>query len=315
MAERIDRPEIYEAARRFVDAGLRRDDSLFTPGEPIWSAAGAADLYVRFVDHPDESADSFLNKFQRQLDGAPAATVQLAAEVLFVHLLMPWDMRGNTKRGMIEAVLSWSPSPARIPDYLRDALDVGVARLGAGHTLRNYQLQFLLELLRHWKSLPSDEQIRLLGDPWEFKGEVARTPGRQDQAQREALLHLMYPDTFEPIVSRSHKYRIADYFADRADRSGEDVDLRLMRIRDSLAGDHAPNFSFYDPGIRERWDGSAPTPLVVPPVLPPTPPVPRVATLASLADELYVAPAFLEEIDGLLRDKGADAVLGRLEPG
>src|SRR5688572_27355656 len=88
--------QIYAAAARFVEAGLRSDDSLFTPGRPVWTGAVAQDLDERFVKRPDTSSDSFEAKFQRQLSGAPADTIQLAAELLYVHLLISVQLRGQT---------------------------------------------------------------------------------------------------------------------------------------------------------------------------------------------------------------------------
>ena len=98
--------EIYAAAARFVDAALRHDDSLFTPGVAIWTGANLDDLHARFVAKPDESSDAFLGKFQRQLAGAPDATIQLAAEALYVHFLIA-SMSGAAKRAVIEPVLGW----------------------------------------------------------------------------------------------------------------------------------------------------------------------------------------------------------------
>jgi len=46
---RITAPDVqpfYAAAQRFVDAALRADDSLFTPGTPIWSIANIDDLHL-----------------------------------------------------------------------------------------------------------------------------------------------------------------------------------------------------------------------------------------------------------------------------
>src|SRR5258706_16215772 len=88
---------IYRAAEQFVDAALRRDDSLFTPGHAIWSVPVIDDLHERFVEHPDESADTFVEKLRRQLLGAPATTIQLAGELIYVHLLMPLDIGGTAK--------------------------------------------------------------------------------------------------------------------------------------------------------------------------------------------------------------------------
>ncbi len=87
----------YAAAATFVDRALAHDDSLFTPGRSIWSAAVLDDLYRRFVEHPDVSADRFEIKFHRQLDGAPQETVQLAAECLYTYFLIARNVKGDTK--------------------------------------------------------------------------------------------------------------------------------------------------------------------------------------------------------------------------
>ena len=46
-------PATYEAAEQWIDHGLRDDDSLFTPGSVVWSAANLEDLLRRVVDNPD----------------------------------------------------------------------------------------------------------------------------------------------------------------------------------------------------------------------------------------------------------------------
>ncbi len=141
-------PEIYAAAARFVDAALREDDSLFTPGVAIWAEANLDDLHARFVAHPDESSDAFLVKFQRQLADAPDSTVQLAAEVLYVHFLIA-SMSAAAKRAVIEPVLGWMHEPVTIPADLDAALDDGIASPGtAFHTRRPYQLGFVIEFAR-----------------------------------------------------------------------------------------------------------------------------------------------------------------------
>ena len=79
-------------AERFVQEALESDGSLFTPGAKIWTAENIEDLYERFVDNPDESSDRFEDKFRRQLEGAPLETRQLAAELLYIHLLFPANL-------------------------------------------------------------------------------------------------------------------------------------------------------------------------------------------------------------------------------
>ena len=57
----------------------------------------------------------------------------------------------------------------------------------------------LLEFFREWKTMPGREEA--LSDPWRFKNIVFSVPHERAGVQREALLHLVYPDTFERIVS------------------------------------------------------------------------------------------------------------------
>lgn len=134
------RAVVYDAAERFVDAALRRDDALFAPGRPIWTKDGLEDLRDRFALHPDLSSDSFLAKFKRQLSGASDETMQLAAEMLYVHFLIAL-MAGDAKRAVIRPVISWMHAPPVIPRDLDVALDAGIAKPGtAFHTRRPFQL-------------------------------------------------------------------------------------------------------------------------------------------------------------------------------
>lgn len=237
----------YAAAQRFIDAVLRADDSLFTPGAPIWSLANIDELYHRFVENPDEGGDSFGVKFHRQLAGAPAAVYQLAGELIYVHLLIAAGTIGyQAKRALIATVLSWSPAPAAIPAELDQALERGLARVGTAFlTYRPYQLGFLLEFVRYWKRLPSAERDSALADPWAFKRVLFSLPIHHAFAQREALLHIVHPDTFEPIVSRDHKQRFAREWAEYAAQPSDDVDRMLLAIRQGYQQRHGVPIDFY----------------------------------------------------------------------
>src|SRR5262245_43083054 len=100
--------EVYNAASRWVDVALRADDSLFTPGAKIWEDSTLADLFERFVEHPDETPGvPFGEKLNNQLRGASSATFQLMGEVLFVHLLPASRIIGGTgKRRVIDEALA-----------------------------------------------------------------------------------------------------------------------------------------------------------------------------------------------------------------
>ena len=248
--------EIYAAATRWVDVALRGDGSLFSPGASIWSTETIEDLYQRYNLRPETSGAGFDTKLRRQLDGAPDATIQLMAEVTFVSFLVVDDTTASTKRSLIEKILGWMEQPVGIPDPLDGALDRGIVATGlAWKTWRWVQLAFVIAFARQWKITPGDERAEALGDPWKFKAVLWTIPIESAYAQREAFLHLVFPDVFEDIVSREHKARIRDAFQERtAAVSTGDVDRALSAIRAALQAEYGPRFGFYDPEVSTVWD-------------------------------------------------------------
>ena len=80
MGTRVDAggsEKVYDAAAKWVEAALRTDGSLFAPGESIWSSTYLGELHQRFLDHPDESNATFLEKLEAQLEDSPPEVYQL----------------------------------------------------------------------------------------------------------------------------------------------------------------------------------------------------------------------------------------------
>ncbi len=254
MVRTRERDELYRIAGLFVDRALRGDDSLFTPGVPVWSLETLKDLHTRFVGRPDTSDDSFVNKLHRQLADAPPRTLQLMGEVIYIHLLVPIGIQGDTKRRLINTVLGWSPEPAAVPAGLSLALDRGIARVGTAYnTARPFLLRFLIEFAIAWKELPDAAREEALRDPWRFKEIVWRVPLEKAQGQRDGLLHLVFPDVFEDIVSRRVKERIAQRYAHLVTEPTDDIDRKIVQIRYRLSDERGPAFSFYDPRYVDEW--------------------------------------------------------------
>ena len=256
---------VYEAAQAWVDAALRSDSSLFTPGEAIWSSRWLRELRERFLDQPDESKMKFLEKLRGQLDDGPPEVRQLMAETLYLHLLIVSTKNGSNKRHTIDTVLNWSSSPVTIQEDLVAALTPGIANPGQYfHVKRPNQVGFLIEFVEQWKELGASEQTRLLDDPWEFKdfatGRELRSKTLMDEpnsyrTQREALLHLVFPDTFEAIVSSNHKHWIAGAFAKFVAEPAEDVDRRLAQIRPEIEARYGSGDDvYYRSEVRAVWD-------------------------------------------------------------
>ena len=235
--------KVYAAADAWVSRALRSDDSLFTPGTPIWTKELLGELRRRFLDQPDESSDSFIQKLERQLADSPAEVYQLMGEVLHFHFLIVWTGSGAAELERIQRVLGWSSEPVEIPTDLTNALTPGIAIPGAAfHTYRPFQVGFLIEFAEQWKEQNPAERDRLLDDPWAFKDFVfglrlrsllLRDSQNTHRIQQHALLHLVHPDTFEGTVSVAEKNEIAGAaaFAHFINEPTDDVDLKLSQIR------------------------------------------------------------------------------------
>ncbi len=263
MREGTDR--VYGAAQKWVDAVLCADSSLFTPGHEVWAPDCLGELRARYLDNPDRSQRDFMAKLQDQLAGSPPAVYQLLAEALFFHHLITSTQNPARKWNRIEMVLQWSPTPVPIPDSLGLALSPGLVHPGQYfHRKRPFQVGFIIEFVEQWKNLRSAQQEHLLGDPWAFKAfnmgiqpvsRMLREEPSSYRAQREALNHLTFPDTFEAIVSVAHKQLIAKAFSKRVPTPAQDLDRLLQQIRPEVetlygAGDHL----FYQPAVRDEWD-------------------------------------------------------------
>ena len=243
----------YAAAAQWVDSALRNDDSLFTPGKPIWSSRWLRELRDRYLEQPDESDDNFYTKLKRQLAGSPAEVYQLMAEVLYVHFLIVWygSMGAAKKESQIRQVLAWSNQQTPVPQNLVAGLTPGIARPGGAFFVsRPFQVGFLIEFAERWKQQTTQHQTQLLADPWGFKEFVHFEPtGKMfDECkgdgtyriQRTAVLHLVFPQTFEKILSITQKDYITETFAEMITEPDQDLDRQLVQVRRGLESQLAP---------------------------------------------------------------------------
>ena len=260
-----DADAVYAAAGAWVARALRSDDSLFTPGRRIWTSEWLGELHRRFLNRPDVSGDTFFEKLERQLEGSPPEVYQLMAEVLYMHFLIVSTTDSTNQEKQLERILNWSPVPVVVPSELAAGLTPGLATPGMGfHAYRPYQVGLIIEFADQWKHLPPHERDRLLAEPGAFKefvtglelrSELLRERPNTPGTQRQALLHLVHPDSFEAIVSADHKARIAAAFSGLLDDPAEDIDRRLQQIRAALSHARGVEIShFYEPDIRSRWD-------------------------------------------------------------
>lgn len=259
---------VYAAAQIWVDEALRTDGSLFTQ-DAIWTVELLEDIQAKFLNRPYQGREDTFQKLQQQLEGSRPEVYQLAAETLYFQYLIHHEsgIKGTTKQERVNRVLGWPGLEIAIPGDLIAGLTPGIARVGPSYSSGlPFYLGFLIEFVGQWKGQPQNEQERLLRDPWAFKefatnidfqSELLRSPGNvaKTSVQRHAILHLVYPDTFEQIVSGGHKTSIvkAKAFADFCEGQEVDVDRKVQQIRRTIEEKKGGDFDFYDEDISPYW--------------------------------------------------------------
>jgi 5-methylcytosine-specific restriction enzyme B len=226
---RVDRPAIYVAMGRFLDV-LDEQGSLLSPGRSIWTTSALSDLTDRVVGHPDFGAGSFIDKLVRQTRQASPAVIQLAGEALFVFHLKDAETPATTKRLEIQRILAGLPDPPAIPNDLAEAMESGVARYGLGKLHKWPHFTYLLRFSSRWLELSSNERTRLREDAWAFRDFLEQIKVRAGGFQQDAILHLVHPEVFEPIISRGDKRAIVRAYEDQITEPTSDPDRALQQI-------------------------------------------------------------------------------------
>lgn len=306
-------PEKLQPLAGAVDAVVTQvfaedSGSLLTPGVPIWTTANLTELKQRFIDQPDESAATFEEKLSKQLAGASDAALQLMAEVIYIYYMVADQMHGKTKLANIGDVLRWMKQPVAVPPALVAAAEQGLTNTGTFYlTNKPFQLWFLIQSGLAWRQRPRPERETLLADPWAFKAFLLKVPDTRAVPMRMALLHIVFPDTFEIIISATHKRQICAAFPEIA--PGEkDEDRKLLAIKRTLPPEPKTIYIFYRDEIARRWDPDKKAPPPAPPPGSPKPPSPAgttvLPTIESVAKTLCLDPAWVSEVRDVLCDRG-----------
>ncbi|HLT21259.1 MAG TPA: hypothetical protein VKZ96_17525 [Thermomicrobiales bacterium] len=253
MAKYPAHEPVYEVARLFRQRCLTEGASLLWPERRVWTSSNIDTLLDAFMEHPDTSKGTFIDKWERQLADKPDDVHRLAADALAFYYLFPSNIGGQTKVARVRAVLSW-----RFADNLPDlsSLERAYHAGGIGHaglhygTAQPHQIAYYLTLGRRI----TDSQIDAGNvDQFRHVADAVRQDVPQSAGARNIAMHLLFPERFERIASDGHKHRIVSAFADRSE--GErDVDDALLSIRRSFEQEYGPTFDFYDvEEVRNLW--------------------------------------------------------------
>ena len=263
--------QVYAAAQKWVSCALRSDDSLFTPGKPIWTRELLRELHNQVLNRPEVGEGDFWGKLQQQLAASPPEAYQLMGEVLYLHYL-PLYINPQSKEARVNRVLRWSPKPVAIPAESCAGFQQGFVYLGAGMALLSYQVGTLIETVAQWKTLPADKAERLTQDPWKCKGflddlrfhsRLLESKQNMGRGVHHLLLHSIFPDTFEPMLSKFKRQIVEAKAFDRfLTEQTKDHDRTILQIRQGIAAELGEDFSFHDCDIRRYWNPKKDEPVV-----------------------------------------------------
>lgn len=249
---------------------LLTSGALIFPDRTIWTAAHLEELRQRVVVNPIIGADqNFGQKLAQQLDSADDDVKWLAVELLAIYFLISRGGIGPAlKKSTLTAVAPEDKTTSPGWQRIIDTMDEGIANPGVGYNInRDQQLGYLIDFCLRFKAVGEEtKQRELLEDPWtlrDFADDVSE--GIAVREMRHILLHLLRPDDFERISSRTHKRNIVDAFANEflAEDVTGDVDEQLLLIRHRLvelgvkAEGSGDMIDFYNAPLRAIWDPGA----------------------------------------------------------
>ncbi|MDC3307303.1 AAA family ATPase [bacterium] len=261
---------IAEAVREWRDRCLLGGGSLFTD-RALWTVDGVDALDRFFVQNLDYGEGSFFTKLKGQLEPAGSDVKQLAAEMFWVmYVIVSFNQMGaETKRSQIRQVWEWSGEPLDVDHpLLGGSLEWGLASTGTAYNTHRWrEFVFFVLLMKSWGRLEVARQRELLNSPWAFAEWMDEQPNVKGRQLRHVLAYLLFPNTFEPMVTGSHKRTAVEALAVEAGISVPvakseplSYDRALHAIRAHLTGSVAPErFSFYEEPVAGLWRGATQT--------------------------------------------------------
>lgn len=246
---------LLAAAEVIVDEGLRKGLSAFAPGRELWTPQNIAELHTLWADARKEEGKGFTANLEVQFGEAPDELKLLMAEVLAFQVLPIARVMGHAKkRERVESVLQLMRHPVEIPRVFDTAFAGGAFNPGIGMQSHiNHAISVILDVLLAWSALSEDDQQLALDDPRRWR-DLVFAKERGFPTQRYALLYLVHPGFFGPVVSPEHREQIRKAFiGEIGGQFSDDADADLQAIVIALQVKEGKPIDLYDAAFEARW--------------------------------------------------------------
>lgn len=254
----------------------------------LWTHENFHNLQVAINANLKIGGDSFLEKISAQIQEAKATLpgltndqqnvlLPLMIEVLSLYYVFPSNITNNTKVDALKTLSNSDNDVARalnlsLDDFLvsRDAVSAdGIGSGGMGfNTNKQKEIFYLVDVFTKWYSEPSDIRGSYFSHEnshLQFQNFLDEVSGDRSPQCRHVLLHLLFPEYYEPIISSTQKWKIARVFSDFIDKDELEeackeeliqiTDQRIKVISKRLEVLREKPTDFYDEELASFWDG------------------------------------------------------------
>ncbi|MEN0022226.1 MAG: AAA family ATPase [Microbacterium sp.] len=246
---------LLAAADVIVQEGFRQGLSAFASGREVWSARNIRDVHAIWASAVRTEGQNFIGNLQLQFADATDDQRLLMAEVIALQVLpIGWIIGHAKKRERVQTMLDLMDHPVQIPRVFDEAFSGGAFNPGQGmQTHINRAISVILDVLVAWTNLDEDAQVEALANPIAWR-DVVMTTGDAFPTQRYALLYLVHPGFFGPIVAPEHRSRIRSAFIGEIGGAfSDDPDADLKQILIALQTKAGKPVNLYDEPLRSSW--------------------------------------------------------------
>lgn len=252
---------IFKIVQEWKEKCLLSGGSLFTKKE-IWQSEYIEELVKYYIDNLAEGSGTFYEKLESQLRNASSEAKLLAAEIMYVMLLAPSNIKPEKKRENLRVIWKWTnePEPASDHHLLQDAVLKGIGSGGVGYNnFRWKEFVFAIQVFKGLFELSQTERKALLNDGWEFANWLEQIPDIHSRQFRHMLLHVLYPDQFDRIFGGVDRTSILSIFMNESrqnvwDKTAFEMDKALSEVREKAAQEYGTDkLDFYESPLKEVW--------------------------------------------------------------
>ena len=247
-------PLIEGVARTILRDCLVQDGSLL--GGSVWTPDNLAELHTAYVDNPDTSKTKFYDKLRMQLADVSRDARQLFAELYILNVLPIGDLTQTYKLDHTNEILEPINPPVAIPESVQSAFAHGMFNGGQGfNNTRWSQLSFLVEFVEYFKQQDAIAREQAAEHPLVMRQLVLDSPGRPEPSYRYALLYLLHPEFFIPVINLGDRFKFRDGLAGEylPDGKTDDLDIDVRHIDDAVIADVGEPVDYYAPPWKFRW--------------------------------------------------------------